>query len=71
MTNPADLQMPAFDLDTAIRLRWALRDIKGNRTGLTPVSADDLKALLELGFVEMRGDVPVVTTQGNDVLGWH
>ena len=39
--------MAGLDLDTAIRLRWALRDIKGKRTKLTPVSPDDLRALLE------------------------
>ena len=36
----------ALDLDTAIRLRWALRDIKAKRTKLTPVSQSDLRALL-------------------------
>jgi hypothetical protein len=45
-----------WDLDTAIRLRWALRDIKGKRTKLTPVSPSDLKTLLEMGLIEMRDD---------------
>ena len=70
MTNPPDLQMPHLDVDTAIRLRWALRDIKGKRTGLMPVSADDLKTLVELGLVEMRGDEPVLTSEGDRALGW-
>ena len=57
-----------LDLDTAIRLRWALRDIKGKRTKLTPVSPDDLRTLVEMGLVEMRDDVPVLTNEGHRVL---
>jgi hypothetical protein len=53
-----------FDLERAIGLRWALRDILGNRLGLTPVRDDDLRALIELGLVEMRDDIPVVTQAG-------
>lgn len=53
-----------FDLERAIGLRWALRDILGNRLKLTPVSDDDLRTLIELGLVEMRDDVPVVTPAG-------
>ena len=41
-----------LDLDTAIRLRWALRDIKAKRTKLTPVSPTDLGTLIEMGLVE-------------------
>src|SRR5881396_1160146 len=57
-----------LDLDTAIRLRWALRDIKAKRTKLTPVSPTDLRALVELGLVEMRDDVPVLTNEAHRVL---
>ena len=60
--------LTGLDLDTAIRLRWALRDIKGKRTKLTPVSPDDLRALVELGLVEMRDDVPVLTNEAHRVL---
>ena len=35
--NQPNLPMSNLDLDTAIRLRWALRDIKGKRTKLTQV----------------------------------
>ena len=49
-----------LDLDTAIRLRWALRDIKAKRTKLTPVSPSDLKTLMELGLIEMRDDAPML-----------
>ena len=71
MTDHPDLQMPHLDVDTAIRLRWVLRDIKGKRTGLTPVSEEDLRILLELGLVKMRGDDPVLTNEGERALGWN
>ena len=57
-----------LDLDTAIRLRWALRDIKAKRTKLTPVSPSDLKTLLEMGLVEMRDDTPLLTNEGHQAL---
>ena len=57
-----------LDLDTAIRLRWALRDIKAKRTKLTPVSPGDLKTLVEMGLVEMRDDAPVLTNEGHQAL---
>jgi len=57
-----------FDLERAIVLRWALRDIKAKRLKLSPVSADDLRTLLELGLVEMRDDAPVLTNAGHAVL---
>ena len=57
-----------LDLDTAIRLRWALRDIKGKRTKLTPVSPSDLKTLLEMGLIEMRDDAPLLTNEGHQAV---
>jgi hypothetical protein len=53
-----------FDLERAIGLRWALRDILSDRLKLAPVPDDDLRTLIELGFVEMRDDAPVVTQAG-------
>ena len=58
-----------LDLDTVIRLRWALRDIKAKRTKLTPVSPGDLKTLLEMGLVEMRDDAPLLTNEGHQAIG--
>jgi hypothetical protein len=52
------------DLDTAIRLRWAMRDIRGKRTKMLPVSENDLAALIDLGFVEMREGIPRLTGLG-------
>lgn len=53
-----------FDLETAIALRWALRDIVAERTRLLPVKPDHLQTLLDLGMVEMREGAPVVTDSG-------
>jgi hypothetical protein len=47
----------------AVHLRWALRDIKGNRTKLSPVNPDDLRTLIEMGLVEMRVDSPTITAK--------
>ena len=60
----ADRALANFDLEKAIALRWAMRDIVANRLKLTPLKEDDLQTLLELGFVEMRDGVPVVTADG-------
>jgi hypothetical protein len=65
MTNSPDLQMKHLDVDTAIRLRCTLRDIKGKRTKLMPVSPEDVRTLVELGLIEMRDDVPVLTNEGS------
>jgi hypothetical protein len=53
-----------FDLEKAIALRWALRDIIAQRLKLTPLNEDDLQTLMELGFVELRDGSPVVTQSG-------
>ena len=55
-------------LERAIALRWTLRDIKAKRLKLSPVGVDDLNILTELGLVEMRDDVPVLTNAGHAVL---
>jgi hypothetical protein len=53
-----------LDLNTAIRLRWVMRDIRSNRTKLSPVSDNDLTALMDLGLVEMREELPRLTALG-------
>jgi hypothetical protein len=60
--------LAGLNLDIAIRLRWALRDIKAKRTKLSPVSPDDLTALIELGLVEMRDGAPILTNEGDRAL---
>jgi hypothetical protein len=57
-----------FELGRAIGLRWTLRDIKARRLRLSPVSPADLATLLDLGLIEMRDDVPVLTNAGHAVL---
>jgi hypothetical protein len=69
MTDQQD-QWAGLDLDIAIRLRWALRDIKAKRTKLSPVSPDDLQTLIGMGLVELRDEVPLITSQGERVLDW-
>lgn len=56
-------------LGRAIVLRWALRDIKGNRLTITPVNPVDLQELMDLGLVEMRNEKPVITDAGYHALG--
>ena len=56
--------LAGLDLDTAIRLRWVMRDIRAKRTKLSPVSENDLAALIDLGFVEMREGTPRLTGLG-------
>jgi hypothetical protein len=60
--------LAGLDLDTAIRLRWVLRDIKAKRTKLTPVSPSDLRTLIEMGLVELRDDAPMLTNEGHQAL---
>jgi hypothetical protein len=59
-----DRPLSNFELEKAIALRWALRDIVAKRLKLTPLKQEDLQTLIELGFVEMRDDAPVVTSSG-------
>jgi hypothetical protein len=57
-----------YDLERAIALRWTLRDIKAKRLKLSPVSDPDLRALIDLGLVEMQDDAPVLTNAGHAAL---
>jgi hypothetical protein len=70
MTNSDQSPMAGLDLDTVIRLRWALRDIKGKRTKLSPVSPQDLRTLIEMGLIEMPDEVPVLTSEGDRAINW-
>src|SRR3954463_11576224 len=64
LQNMAERLLANFELEKAIALRWALRDIVAERTRLTPPKDDELQTLLDLGLVEMRDDHPVVTEAG-------
>ena len=65
MTEPK-IGLASLELKDAVRLRWTLHDIKNQRTELVPVSPDDLRILIDMGLLEMRDDVPVVTPAGDD-----
>jgi hypothetical protein len=67
-TEQAKSLLAGLGLDTAIRLRWAMRDIRGKRMKMSPVSENDLAALIDLGFVEMREGIPKLTGLGVLVL---
>ena len=54
--------LAGLDIDTAIRLRWAMRDIRSKRAA--PVSENDLAALIDLGLVELRDGIPRLTGLG-------
>jgi hypothetical protein len=53
-----------FGLDNAIRLRWVLRDINGNRLKWSAADPNDLHFLEQMGFVEIRNGVPSLTIKG-------
>ena len=55
--------LAGLDLDSAIRLRWALRDIKAKRTKLTPVSPSDLKTLIEWAWSKCPTTHPCTPTK--------
>jgi hypothetical protein len=61
MTEPKT-GLAGLELKDAVRLLW---DIKSKRTEIIPVSPDDLRILIDMGLVEMRGDVPAVTPAGD------
>ena len=65
MMDQPDAPMAGLSLDTAIHLRWMLRDIKDNRTKLSPVSTDDLGTLIDMGLVAMQDEIPVLTNEGH------
>ena len=64
----ADNPFADFSLERAIGLRWTLRDIQSRRLKMSPVSADDLRVLSELGLIEVREEGPVLTHAGTTVL---
>jgi hypothetical protein len=69
MTDQED-RFAGLDLDRAIHLRWALRDIKAKRTKLSPVGPEDIQALIEMGLIEMRDEAPLLTNEGEQALDW-
>jgi hypothetical protein len=56
--------LKSLGLDAAIRLRWVLRDIKARRLKLSPPDPADIRKLVEMGYLEMQADDPVMTSEG-------
>jgi len=64
-THQSDLKLADLDSSEQIKLRWTLRDIRSNRTKMFPVNPNDLSMLTEMGLVEIRDDIPVLTDEGH------
>jgi hypothetical protein len=64
----SDIYTAPADRHRAVDLRWVLRDIRGNRTRLLPVSQRDLRTLMVFGLVEIRDDAPALTDAGLNVI---
>ena len=37
---------------------------------MSPVSPDDLRTLIEMGLIELRDEIPVLTNEGERALDW-
>jgi hypothetical protein len=59
--NAENDPLARFGLD-AIDLRWTLKDVASRRVWL--INKDHLPKLVELGLVEMRDNVPHLTSAG-------
>jgi hypothetical protein len=70
MTDQPDSPLARLNLDTAIHLPWVLRDVKAKRTKFMPISPNDLRTLSEMGLIEMRDYIPVLTNEGERALDW-
>nr|WP_041359207.1 hypothetical protein [Nitrobacter hamburgensis] len=57
-----------LNLDTAIRLRWVLRDIRAGRVKLTAPASDDLALLGQRGLITMDNGQPILTDAANSVI---
>ncbi len=57
-----------LDLETTIRLRWVLRDIRARRTKLMAPSSEDLALLEKRGLITMDDGEPVLAEEANGVI---
>jgi hypothetical protein len=57
-----------LELREAIDLRWTMRDIRAKRWKLAPINPAHLEKLRELGSVEIRDGLPVLTSAGLDLI---
>jgi hypothetical protein len=70
MTDKPDSPLAGLSLERTIHLRWVLRDVKGKRTKFMPVSPEDIRTLVEMALIEMRDDIPVLTSEGERAIDW-
>jgi len=63
--KPPVPQLVGLPRESAIRLRWSLRDIYAKRTKLSPVSPGDLKTLMEMDLVEIQDGILLLTKEGH------
>ena len=66
--NPPAPKLASLPRDIAIALRWTLRDIRGKRWKMSPIDQGHLNTLIIMGLVEMRGDQPALTNEGQDAI---
>ena len=57
-----------LDLETTIRLRWVVRDIRARRTKLMALSSDDLALLEERGLITMNDGEPELMDAANSIV---
>jgi hypothetical protein len=57
-----------LDLETTIRLRWVLRDIRSRRTNLMPPSNDDIALLEERGLITTNDGEATLTEAAISVI---
>ena len=66
--QPDDNPLRHLELGEAIELRWTLRDIRAKRWQLTPINSAHLEKLREMGLVDFREGLPVLTKAGLDLI---
>jgi hypothetical protein len=62
--KPPTSKLEDLPSDEAIHLRWSLRDIRARRWKMSPIKATHMEKLLEIGLIEMRDGIPVLTDAG-------
>ena len=67
--NEPNRDLASLGLDNAIRLRWALRDIRGKRLKFSPVNPNDIRILVEMGYIGVINDELVITMAGLQQIG--
>jgi hypothetical protein len=67
--NEPNRDLASLGSDNAIRLRWALRDIRGQRVKFSSVDPNDIRILVEMGYIGVIHDELVITMAGLQQIG--